>query len=979
ALVSVTGDGYGTSETVTLEFGVGAGKLTKQGTADCLGTFSLTFTVNTQAYGTKTIVVTGTATDTHKAENYDFKILPNIIEVTPSQGTVGQIITVKGNGYINEQVKIGFGTNATILNNWVTNLSGTFSFNFTVDTQPYGTASVTATGAIAGMATSTFFIKTSIFSISPSEGTVGSLLVINGNGFEAGGTLSVLFGVPLLINPGTATTAGSFERVFTLDEQPGGTVTVTASTSEQVQADKAFYIKANIHTVSPSNGSVGTSVIIVGNGYKASDMISVKFGTTPDRGTASASGVADINNGLGGTFTLTFTINSQPCGSTTITATGQTLNTASNIFYIKATIYSLTPTSGTVGTLVNISGSGYKAVEPINISFGSHPNITTGVGGGTDGRFTASFVVDTQAYGSTTITAMDADELSIVGYERFIIRPAIYATTPTIGTVGMSVTINGNGFGANEGILVGFGTTVTITEVSTDASGEFEAIFTIDNQSIGSNTITAQGTTTGTSAVSYFKVEPRLTLITPTSGSVGTIVSLEGDGYQANELVRIKFGNNNTITTTAALSNGRISTNFTIDTQIYGTTAVTAIGSISSGTAEINFHITPNIHTVSPNTGTVGMTVIVAGDGFKFMGSPIVVDLGNTSGQANVEASDNGSFSTTFIVNTQVFGTKTVHAYWAGNTDVFADNSFKIIPAIHTVSPSTGTVGLIITVAGNGYGQYEYVEIGFGTTPSIAKPMSTDIGQFSISFTVDTQVYGTCAVVGTGTTNSCVATSTFFCLPHIVSVMPASATVGKQITISGDGYIGGIDVNLAFGAYQTTAVGTASLSGTFSTIFTLNEQAGGSLTITAYSTGAVHQSTAPFYIKANIHTVTPETGTVGTWVQLTGNGYRALGTITVGFGTTPAVVVTQASNIVNGEGGTFTAGFTINTQPYGTCTITAAGLINSVTRLFTILPNIFRVSPDTGTVGTRVTVAGNGYPTGAISLNFGTKTAIVTG
>ncbi|PIX16135.1 hypothetical protein COZ71_08470, partial [Candidatus Desantisbacteria bacterium CG_4_8_14_3_um_filter_40_12] len=686
-MVSVTGDGYGKSETVTVQFGTGAVSLTKTTIANQLGTFSLTWTVNTQAYGTKTITASGTATDTHKAENYEFKIMPSIIEVTLGQGTVGQMITVKGNGYAsNEQVKIGFGTNDTILSYNYADPNGSFSCSFTVDTQAYGTASVIATGITSEVATATFFIKTSIYSISPSEGTVGSLLIINGNGFEAGGALSIRFGVTQLIDPGTTTIAGSFERVWTLDEQPGGTITARASTSEQAWAERAFYIKANIHTVNPLDGSIGTSVTIVGNGYQASDTVLVSFGTTPTIGTTSASGVANPSDGLGGTFTLIFTINSQPCGSTTITAKGQILNSAFNIFYIKAAIYSLTPTAGTVGTLVSIFGNGYKVGETINIKLGTN-DMTTTIGVA-DGRFTASFNIDTQPFGTTTISAIDADEPFIAGYERFIIRPVIYAITPTIGTVGSLVTINGNGFGAIEGIRVALGTTPTIIEVATDGSGVFEAIFTIDNQSIGTNTITAYGTTTGTSAVTYFTVKPRLTSIVPDTGSVGTVVSLSGDGYQAWELVRVKFGNNNTITTTAALTDGCISTNFTIDTQVYGTTAVTAIGAASGGMANIDFVIIPNVHTVTPRNGTVGMTVTVAGDGFNFIGGKkVVVDFGSTTGRVDVAASDNGSFSTTFTVDTQFYGTKTVHAYIAGTPEINADNSFKIIPAIHTVTP----------------------------------------------------------------------------------------------------------------------------------------------------------------------------------------------------------------------------------------------------------------------------------------------------
>jgi len=61
------------------------------------------------------------------------------------------------------------------------------------------------------------------------------------------------------------------------------------------------------------------------------------------------------------------------------------------------------PTAGTVGTVVTISGTGYGANDNITIAFGTNDNIQQAVAD-EYGSFTTSFTVDTQAYGTTTIT-----------------------------------------------------------------------------------------------------------------------------------------------------------------------------------------------------------------------------------------------------------------------------------------------------------------------------------------------------------------------------------------------------------------------------------------------------------------------------------------------------------------------------------------------------------------------------------------------
>ncbi|MFH1860885.1 MAG: right-handed parallel beta-helix repeat-containing protein [bacterium] len=69
--------------------------------------------------------------------------------------------------------------------------------------------------------------------------------------------------------------------------------------------------------------------------------------------------------------------------------------------------------------------------------------------------------------------------------------------------------------------------------------------------------------------------------ITPISGTVGTVIIVAGTSYAANDVIIIAFGTNNNIQQATASTYGSFTAAFTVDTQVQGTTTITA-GGISS-------------------------------------------------------------------------------------------------------------------------------------------------------------------------------------------------------------------------------------------------------------------------------------------------------------------------------------------------------------------------------------------------------------
>ncbi|MEW6607587.1 MAG: cohesin domain-containing protein [bacterium] len=77
----------------------------------------------------------------------------------------------------------------------------------------------------------------------------------------------------------------------------------------------------------------------------------------------------------------------------------------------------------------------------------------------------------------------------------------------------------------------------------------------------------------------------QIILVSPASGTVGIVVSVEGAYFSPTEAIRIDFGNSRTITLCTTDSRGIFATTFTIDNKPQGTQTITATG-LSSGSID---------------------------------------------------------------------------------------------------------------------------------------------------------------------------------------------------------------------------------------------------------------------------------------------------------------------------------------------------------------------------------------------------------
>ncbi|MEK7812773.1 MAG: hypothetical protein AAB296_03350, partial [Candidatus Desantisbacteria bacterium] len=746
--VRIVGNGYGTTvaENVLISFGT-TQTMAILTTSDS-GRFEAILTVDTQVYGTATVVAYGLSSG--KVNQVYFFVVQRISKVSPAVGTVGTLVTITGDGYYkNEQIDISFGTTAAIGAIW-TNAGGDFITTFSIDTQPSqynggnpGTTAINATGYRSKLvSTDGLVIIGNITCVTPSLGTVGTMITIKGNGFKASEMMRISFGTNIDINyfP-TADNKGSFTQSFVIDTQPAGTTTVEASgLFSRLIAYNYFNIIPDITLVMPTTGTVGQAVTVVGTGYKAAETIRITFGNKITMSTCIASSPVSANTPCG-TFSTIFIINTQPAGTTTIMTTGLSSGLkVERIFDITCDIYYFSPTTGTVGTPVMVKGTGYGSSESIKINFGNTPSIMT-LTTSNQGSWTTVFTINTQVYGIKTATTIGNTSNEMYN-KTFFITQRIRSLTPTIGSVGALVEIVSDGYWASEPVSIFFGTLPgKVAQPTTNANGWCMATFTVTTQPYGTKTVKANGLTSWLKSQVYYYIQPKISVLSPETGTVGLTVAVEGTGFGSDEQIRVDFGTTISIALATTSSEGTFATSFVVDEQPTGEHDVVASGLLSGQTHTRIFSINPGISIVSPSSGTVGTLVEVEGKGY-WAGEFIQVDFGKTLNVSTVDTNSRGGFATSFTIDTQFFGITTIIATGLQST-LIDDDIFTIRGHILNMTPTKGSVGSIISINGDGYGNNEWVRFYLDEQLLEDRIFTSEDGTFAGTYVINTQPYGT--------------------------------------------------------------------------------------------------------------------------------------------------------------------------------------------------------------------------------------------
>ena len=497
---------------------------------------------------------------------------------------------------------------------------------------------------------------------------------------------------------------------------------VLLSNSSQVRA------AAPSITPTPSSGPLGTSVTVAGSGFATSSTVTITLG-----GVSQTTSPSPCSTSGSGAISCSFTVPESSAGTRIITATDSHGNTASAAFTVTPPTIQLSPTSGPQGTSVTVTGSGFAPSSPITVNYGS-TTVSSSSSTTSSGAFQVTFTVPASA-GSQTVTATDS--YGNTARATFGVSTPSMSANPTSGPIGTQVTLTGNGFAPSASVSITFGTTKLSTSCNSTSAGGLSCTFTVPRSLTGSQTVTATDSYGNTASSSFTVTAPTLSL-NPSTGPIGTSVTATGNGYPASASVTIAFNGaaQPTSPSTCVIGiSGALNCSFNVPSSPAGAQRVVATDS-SGNTANATFTVTAPTLSLSINSGIVGQSVTITGNGFLASSSIALLYDGTPLSESIPPTNAAGYFQGTLTVPASSAGPHTVTATdAAGNR---ASQTFTVGPAA-SLSPGSGFVGTSVTVTGSGFTASSVVSIAFNRTAVSTTPSPcgvSAVGGFSCSFAV---------------------------------------------------------------------------------------------------------------------------------------------------------------------------------------------------------------------------------------------------
>ena len=283
-----------------------------------------------------------------------------------------------------------------------------------------------------------------------------------------------------------------------------------------------------IPTISGTNSiAIGGTTTLTGSATAAASTPWVSSNTSVAN--VSSSGV--VTGAAQGTTTITYT-NTLGCQATyTITVVPA------------PTITSFTPTSGGIGSIITVTGTNFTGATAVTINGTAATNITVN---------SATELIATVPSGTTTgnivVTAPGGTATSSSSFT-VIPAPTITSFSPTSGGIGSTVTITGTNLTA--ATSVSFNGTAA-TNFTVNSATQITATIS-SGATTGTITVTtAGGTVTSSTSLSIIVPPPTITSFAPTSGVVGSSVTITGTGFSATAANNIVYFGSVKATVTAA-------------------------------------------------------------------------------------------------------------------------------------------------------------------------------------------------------------------------------------------------------------------------------------------------------------------------------------------------------------------------------------------------------------------------------------------
>ena len=465
-------------------------------------------------------------------------------EIDVEEGPVGTTVYITGSGFGPEEdleIKFGSSNVTDLVDDPYTDDEGAFEISFIIPESVNGEKDITITGEDSLAEIEIPFKVVAKITLSITSGEAGTLVTVNGTGFARLKYVDILLETTKLddnnaaIRTDKTNSSGSFSTAVTIPSTlTPGTYTIKAvdENTHSIYDTEAFTVVLNsVLTISTNTGKVGDTVIVTGTNFTPNSNQTILFDNQI---------VGNVTTDSLGNFSQQITVPAAVCGAHLIKV-GTTQQT-----YTVTPKMSLDKNQGIAGTTVTVTGKGFVGGAAIMAMFDNTSVVMTPAVTDATGGFVATFMVPAAATGSHVVTITAGNSVTA----NFTIVDASMSLDINNGKVGDMITVTGSNFaaGGNITLTIDGAAIPGLATITTNATGGFTAQFAIPSIAGGLHTlVVSDGTTSKTATIT---VSASATM-TPISGNVGTSVTVNGSGFNANSQLTIKY--NGTVAATGTL------------------------------------------------------------------------------------------------------------------------------------------------------------------------------------------------------------------------------------------------------------------------------------------------------------------------------------------------------------------------------------------------------------------------------------------
>jgi len=318
--------------------------------------------------------------------------------------------------------------------------------------------------------------------------------------------------------------------------------------------------------------------------------------------------------------------------------------------------------------------------------------------------------------------------------------------------------------------------------------------------------------------------------LSPTSGAIGTEVTLTGTNFQSfsGDEVSIFFDDVQLDNSPFIVpESGEFTFNFLVpDSAEPGRHEIIASSSLVPKLVSHLFIIPETEILLDISVGNIGSTVNIAGAGF-YSGRLVTIHYHNRIvEQVGTEiASPIGEFSYRFVIPASPAGKHLITAENVEGNSASAE--FEVIPST-TLSQVSGAVGELLTVRGIGFEYNSMVTIQLGNR-EVAKPKTDQYGSFEVTFNIPNLKPDTYDIKAIDEENNIHRVD--FTITAGASLDQTTGSVSALLTVSGSGFKPNETVNIS---YDNVPIATAPTDndGAFDSAFRVPVSPSGSHLIT---------------------------------------------------------------------------------------------------------------------------------------------------